>query len=300
MTLPALRTERLWLRALRADDAADLHAAFGDPACMRWWHRPPAESVEESARAVAEMLEHDAGHWVFGLKGSGEALGYVGFVASLHAGGHAGFGYAVRRSEWGRGYTPEAATAALSYGFGEIGIARAELWIHRENRQSVRVAEKLGCLRRAEVYLAYESGPAPSLVYGVTAEAWRGESEPPPTHYSVAPILAVGDVAAAVRWWRDVLGFHVDFLYGDPPAHAGMRLDPPWTGGGGVQLTRAPTEAGRGMVFIFAGPDIDRLASHAVAAGAEVVAPLGERPWGMREIELRDPDGNRVRMAAPA
>ena len=33
------------------------------------------------------------------------------------------------------------------------------------------------------------------------------------------------------------------------------------------------------------------------AMGATVVAPLGERPWGVREIELDDGDGNRVRLA---
>lgn len=40
----------------------------------------------------------------------------------------------------------------------------------------------------------------------------------------------------------------------------------------------------------------DAAADRALAAGATVVTPLGLRPWGVREIELADLDGNRIRL----
>lgn len=44
--------------------------------------------------------------------------------------------------------------------------------------------------------------------------------------------------------------------------------------------------------------DVDALAERAVTAGATVVTPLGDRPWGGREIELTDAAGNRIRLGA--
>jgi catechol 2,3-dioxygenase-like lactoylglutathione lyase family enzyme len=44
------------------------------------------------------------------------------------------------------------------------------------------------------------------------------------------PVLGVPDVAATVAWYRDKLGFHVDFVHGDPPAQARVCADPSYAG----------------------------------------------------------------------
>jgi RimJ/RimL family protein N-acetyltransferase/uncharacterized glyoxalase superfamily protein PhnB len=283
--LPDLSTERLWLRPLHPDDAEDLHAAYADPECLRYWHHGPTTTLDETREWVRRLVDGD-GQWAFGLHdGDPSVLGYVGFVNGLERAGHAGFGYLLRRSSWGNGYTAEAARAALGHGFDVVAIARAELWIQRANRQSVRTAEKLGCRLRSD---------GPTLVYGLTAEQWRGEDDPPPAHRGAEPILGVRDVAAAVRWWVDVLGFRAGFQYGDPPTHAAVLAAPGWTGGPRVQLT-LQAEPVPATVYVVV-TDVDAVAARAVAAGATVVTPLGRRPWGVREIELADADGNRVRL----
>jgi len=48
-----LRTERLLLRPLRADDAAALFAIFSDPEVMRYWSTPPWPSVDEAHALIA-------------------------------------------------------------------------------------------------------------------------------------------------------------------------------------------------------------------------------------------------------
>jgi uncharacterized glyoxalase superfamily protein PhnB len=45
-------------------------------------------------------------------------------------------------------------------------------------------------------------------------------------------------------------------------------------------------------------PDTDGWHARMSAAGLPVSA-LGDQPWGMREFELRDPSGNRVRIGRP-
>jgi RimJ/RimL family protein N-acetyltransferase/uncharacterized glyoxalase superfamily protein PhnB len=293
MDRPELTTERLWLRPLTVDDAGDLHVAYGDPECLRFWHHPPSASSADTEREVAHMVDHED-QWAIGAVGDDEVLGYVGFVDALAPGARTGFGYLVRRSVWGRGYAAEAGRAALAYGFETVGIATAELWIQRDNVQSRRVAAKLGADPRTETQLH----GLPHVVHGLTAVAWRGEPEPPPAHYGAEPILAVTDVAAAVQWWVDVVGFRAGFVYGDPPTHAGVLPADAWTGGPRVQLTsRSSAEAGGAMVYVTVS-DVDVLARRGADAGATILTPLGDRPWGVREIELADPDGNRIRLGA--
>jgi [ribosomal protein S5]-alanine N-acetyltransferase len=288
--LPHLTTERLWVRPLQAEDAGDLHELYADGEAMRYWHHARSTAPADTERAVRALVQVDAGQFAVGRSGETTVLGHVGFVNGLEAQGHAGFGYGFRRSAWGRGIAAEAARAALRWGFDVVGIARAELWIQRDNGRSVRLAERLGAVRRSE-------GPM-GLIYGLTAEQFRGEGDPAPAHFAAEPILAVPDVVAALRWWVDVLGFRVGFVHGDPPTHAGMLADPGWTGRGRVQLTlRPPPECGGAMVYVPVS-DVDASAERAVTAGATVVSPLGDRPWGVREIELADPSGNRIRLGA--
>ena len=113
-------------------------------------------------------------------------------------------------------------------------------------------------------------------------------------HTSAEPILGVRDVTAAVAWWVDVLGFRAGFTWGEPPTHAAVLAGPGWRGAPRIQLTLEadPTPA---TVYVTV-TDLDAIAARATAAGATVLNPLGARPWG-RELELADPDGNRIRLS---
>ena len=42
--------------------------------------------------------------------------------------------------------------------------------------------------------------------------------------------------------------------------------------------------------------DADRLFALYVERGADIVEPIADRPWGMREFTLRDPNGHRFRI----
>lgn len=170
MPLPELTTDRLWVRPLREDDAGDLHELYADAEAMRYWHHGPSATVAGTERAVRALVHVDAGQFAVGLSGDAVVLGHVGYVNGLEAGGHAGFGYGFRRSAWGQGIAAEATRAVLAWGFDVVGIARSELWIQRDNARSVRLAERLGAVRRSE-------GPM-GLIYGLTASQHRGEGEP--------------------------------------------------------------------------------------------------------------------------
>jgi len=53
-------------------------------------------------------------------------------------------GYRLCLKFWGDGYAKEAATAILSYGLGDLRLARIMAFALPQNRASLRVLEKLG------------------------------------------------------------------------------------------------------------------------------------------------------------
>ena len=294
----------VWLRPLTEDHTEAMHRIFGDPACMEHWHRPVATTLEDSAVTVRELVGRGEGTWAIGVDDDpDDALGFVSFVRSPRPGALVGFGYAVRREAWGRGITFDACRQALRRGFDDVGIAGIELWIHAHNRRSRRLAEKLGATVKGQTLLGYDRGMAPAVIYGLLRETWRGGDPDVPTIHAIEPVLAVRDLTASVEWWCDLLGFAVGLTIGEPPRLVKVVPTPGFAGVPGIEL-RAATDAdahtvGTATLSILAGLDLEERARRAVGYGARVLTPLGRRPWGLVEIELADPDGNRIRLTSP-
>lgn len=277
-----LITERLRLRPLRADDAASLHDAYNDPAALRFWHRLPTETRERSAAVLAEYAA--SGIWAICHAGSDEAIGHIGFaLGAVIPPGAASFGYFLRPDAWGHGYATEAGRAALDHGFGTRGVAAAELWIYDGNAASRRVAEKLGGVHRGSFWgNNLELRAARHIhVYEIAGATPLPHSE----IHRVIPVLRVPDVAAALAWWRDTLGFRLEWALDDPPVSASM-VAPGWLPNAAV--VRFRLGAVQPMHLVFVVPiGLDALA-------ASVGQPVIDQPWGMRELGLVDPFGNTL------
>jgi ribosomal protein S18 acetylase RimI-like enzyme len=111
-------------------------------------------------------------------------------------------------------------------------------------------------------------------------------------------ILAVTDVPAAIAYYRNVLGFESDWLWGDPPSFGGVR----W---GRIQVLffRQPELASKvqGHQHMFRVQDVQALYERHKAAGANIVWDIENKPWGQREYTVCDPNGYHLRFAgAPA
>ena len=89
--------------------------------------------------------EHGFGLWCVDLDGA--CIGFTGLAdPGLHAGTSRSAG-GWRRPQWGHGYAPEAARAALAFGFGELGLDEIVSFTVERNHKSRRVMEKLGMVR---------------------------------------------------------------------------------------------------------------------------------------------------------
>ena len=300
-----LTTERLTLRALADGDAAALHGAWSDPEVMRFWHVPAAGTLDDSVAMLDAMRANpSACYWAIVVGDEGPAIGHVGFP-STSAGRRCPFGYLIARAHWGRGYAAEAAAAALRAGVETLGLAGAELWIYEGNRRSERLAEKLGCRPRGRFpgFNLMRREIIPTLVYGITARELGVDAAPPdPVAFcALHPSLAVDDVRAAIAFYCGALGFQLDWSFGEPPLSASVsRVD--WQPVGvTIRFQLEPdAPAERPGALVIGVDDVDRLAEELAAAGVGAADGPADRPWGMRELEVQDPFGHRLRFVTPA
>ncbi len=103
-----------------------------------------------------------------------------------------------------------------------------------------------------------------------------------------ASILHVKDMAAALAYYRDVLGFTVSFSWDDPPHYVCLCL-----GDCAIHLNAYEPPACPSRVAIFC-KGIDALYAQLAARGANIVEPIDDRPYGMRDFAITDADGHRL------
>ncbi len=151
--LPTLETPRLILRKMASGDAVDVYAYARDPDVTRYLPWEPHRSLYDARVFVASVLQrYEAGEsapWGIELKADRCLIGAIEFrLYPQHSRGD--LGYALRRTEWGKGYTTEAVRAALAFGFETLRLNRIEATCHIDNVASARVMEKAGMRLEAE------------------------------------------------------------------------------------------------------------------------------------------------------
>ena len=121
--------------------------------------------------------------------------------------------------------------------------------------------------------------------------------------HGVQPVLPVGDVARSAEYFRDVLGFEIEFLEGDPPVHGRIKQgDGSYGQPVYIHLTSAPLEAVRpsGELRIHVGHDLDGLFEAYRSRGVAVVFAPVSQPWGLREFAVRELNGHVLRFCSEA
>jgi predicted enzyme related to lactoylglutathione lyase len=108
---------------------------------------------------------------------------------------------------------------------------------------------------------------------------------------AAATVFVVDDIGRASSYYRDVLGFKIAFTYGEPPGYCGVERDNVIIHLFSSAGAKGP--AGSGRVYIFVD-DVDAYHGEVKAKGALKVVEPKDYPYGMRDFDLVDPDGNRV------
>jgi RimJ/RimL family protein N-acetyltransferase len=150
--VPVIETERLTLRAHRAEDYAACIDIWSNPKVTRFIGGRPftAEEIWKRLLQYAGMWRLlGVGSWAVEEKASGRYIGDIGFfdfrrdlVPSLN--GMLELGWVLAADAHGKGYASEAVAAACQWGQANGGDRRIVCIIAPENQPSLRVAEKAG------------------------------------------------------------------------------------------------------------------------------------------------------------
>lgn len=107
-------------------------------------------------------------------------------------------------------------------------------------------------------------------------------------------VLVVVDVRQTLDWYRDVLGFHIDFEHGDPPTHARVSSGDR-THASAIRIRfeqeAPPNDPASGCyLFLHIGKGMDELCEEFRARGVDIQEPPVDKPWG-RQFSIRDMNG---------
>ena len=122
----------------------------------------------------------------------------------------------------------------------------------------------------------------------------------------ITPILNVSDIQESFAWFEK-LGWTKAWDWGTPPTFGAVRsgecqiflcLD----GQGGRGMSALPITYGvaeaadKGVWMSIWVDDVDAIHQHCLQQGIEVTAPPADKPWNVREMHVRHPDGHVFRI----
>lgn len=111
------------------------------------------------------------------------------------------------------------------------------------------------------------------------------------------PEIPVSDVTAASRYYRDSLGFSVDWIAADIEL-AGISRDHCRLFLAGPPFRRGRGNVGPAVTWLNLGSkaEIDDLHQAWHASNAILLSAPESKPWGLHEFTAADPDGNLFRV----
>jgi catechol 2,3-dioxygenase-like lactoylglutathione lyase family enzyme len=126
---------------------------------------------------------------------------------------------------------------------------------------------------------------------------------PTPRLTRALPVIFVANVETSAEFFRNTLGFSIDFLHGKPPFYGSVSR-----GGACVHLkfVHEPVLAvgahdRDGFITAFIEVEnVKALYAEFVTAGATFDQKLKKQAWGGRDFVVRDPDGNGICFVGPA
>lgn len=162
------------LRPVREDDLDELYELIE---ANRDHLRPWMPWAGQDRAATAEFLREAASaeHPQLAIVEDGWIRGVCGFHHVDERNRATSVGYWLAADAQGRGLATGAVGALLDQAFGPLGLHRAELRAHPDNRRSRAVAERLGfaqegVLREAE---RFGDGYRDLVLYAMLASDWR-------------------------------------------------------------------------------------------------------------------------------
>jgi len=146
--MSVIETPRLSLREISTGDDEFIFALMNEPAYLQFIGDRGIRTLENARTYILDKFAPSYAKFGYGLylvelKERQVSIGICGLVKrdTLE---HPDIGFAFLREHWFRGFAFEAASAALDYGFGALGLKTVLGITSPANQASIRLLEKLG------------------------------------------------------------------------------------------------------------------------------------------------------------
>lgn len=175
-----LETPRLILREFIEDDWTAMSAYWHDPRYRRYY--PDYEDTDAFIRdlvAIFVTAQSDKPRYRFQLavtlREDGRFIGNCGIRVNNPVLREANIGYEIDPDLWGQGLATEAATAILTFGFGELNMHRVWAECVADNAGSARVLTKVGMRQEARFveHQWYRERWWDTLIFAILDREWR-------------------------------------------------------------------------------------------------------------------------------
>jgi catechol 2,3-dioxygenase-like lactoylglutathione lyase family enzyme len=116
----------------------------------------------------------------------------------------------------------------------------------------------------------------------------------------LAPVLLAPDIAEALDYYRDVLGFEVEPFAKDPGVYGYAKRDGAYIHIAQADHCRPNSDLVGDLfdVYIWVD-DVQAVHEELVKRGANILHAPTDRPWGMREIRVRELNGYVLGIGQP-
>ena len=179
--IPVLRTARLTLRGWQDQDRDPFAALNADPEVME--HFPGLQDRAHSDTMIDRAMQLWAEDGFCWWAVEADDLGFIGFTGLARPRWDAPItpcveiGWRLARRAWGHGFAPEAARAALDWGFRTRHLDEIVSFTVPANTRSRAVMERIGLQRMPDRDFGHPRIPPEHplhrhVVYAITRDAW--------------------------------------------------------------------------------------------------------------------------------
>lgn len=144
---PILITERLSLRRLVIADDQAIFALRSDAEINRYLGRQLSNTIDDARNFINKINENinknDSLYWAITWSDKNILVGAICLFGFSDENNHCEIGYELLRNFQGQGIMKEAAEKVIDYAFNTIQVQKIEAFLHRNNKSSIKLLEKL-------------------------------------------------------------------------------------------------------------------------------------------------------------
>ncbi|HWQ58591.1 MAG TPA: GNAT family N-acetyltransferase [Clostridia bacterium] len=172
MFFKELETKRLLIKNIACEDREFILAQFSNDEVNRYlFDAEPLVDLKGADEIIAFYTRPEPRcqhRWILVRKEDGAKIGTCGFHCWDMNHGTCDMGYDLSPAFWNMGYMGEAAQGIIRFARENMRVERIDAHISANNRNSAKLAEKLGFVDSGRQYsLAFRGGEYPHRVYSL-------------------------------------------------------------------------------------------------------------------------------------